>query len=355
MAGKLSKSEKLNNIGFLLKLLACAVNETPVPAVTEDIDFQYIFEFAKLHKVANTAFYAVEKLDKKPEKELYKKWAEVRNKNIHKNLIQTAEFSAIIKNFEENHIEFMPFKGFGICNLYPADDYRSMSDIDILVNEKQLKQAESLLKEMGYAHSKKDTTQERSLSKPPFMIIELHRDLINIDSPFYAYYKDFLSRQNYCFQHIMTDEDFYIYNLVHLHKHFTISGCGVRNILDLHLLGTKLLPNLDRNYIETELQKLNLTDFSKQMSEIAEKWFKKQDFTSFSKDELYILSSGAYGTKENLKENEKKGKSKLAYIFSKLFPSLKWMQNFYAPLRKHPYLLPFFYIYRLISKPFSNN
>lgn len=352
MENQLSKNEKLNNIGFLLKLLASTVNEASLPAVPDNIDFQYIFEFAKLHKVANTVFYAVERLNQKPEAELYKKWEQIRNKNIHKNLIQTAEFSAVVKSFQENNITFMPFKGFDLCRLYPAEDYRSMSDLDILVRENQHKQAEKLLNSMGYFHSKRDTTQERSLSKPPFMIIELHRDLINIDSPHYDYYKNYLSRQNAEGYHKMSGEDFYIYNLAHLHKHFSISGCGVRNIMDLHLLNKKLLPQLDSFYIKRELEKLKLTQFSKDMSAIAEKWFEKQNFTDFSQTELYILSSSAYGTKENLKANEKKGKSKIAFVFSKLFPPLKWMQNFYPPLIKRPYLLPIFYIYRLISKPF---
>jgi hypothetical protein len=149
----------------------------------------------------------------------------------------------------------------------------------------------------------------------------------------------------------MSNEDAYIYNIAHLHRHFTISGCGVRNILDLHLLG-RIIPPETRSYIETELKKLNLTQFEKDMTAIAAKWFEKNDTESFSETELYILSSGAYGTKQNLQTNEKQGKTKLGYLFLRLFPNLKWMQSFYAPLIKRPYLLPFYYVYRIIRAPF---
>lgn len=348
MGSTLNKNVKLYNIRFLLKLLSSALNHTPSPNVEADIDFDYIFKFAKIHHVANTAFYSIERLNTKPQKELLEKWEQLRNQNIHKNIIQTMEFDAIKKVLSQNNIEFMPFKGFDISKLYPSPDYRAMSDLDVLIKSDFAK-AINLVKKMGYTDGGQDTTNEKTLFKPPFMTLEFHSDLVNINSPYYKYYKNIFSKTNTNnnFEHKMSNEDFYIYNLVHLHKHYTISGFGLRNIMDLYVINKNLFPKLNSLYVFNELEKLDLLKFYKQMSFIAEKWFSGREYDSFSTQELYIFSSGAYGTKENHISNAKTGKSKISYVFFRLFPPLKWMQNFYKPLVKFPILLPFFYCYRL--------
>lgn len=354
MAYKLTKKDKLKNIGYLLRLLSCAINETDPPEPEDDIDFDYIYRFAKIHMVANTAFYAVEKLNKKPIAPLMKSWEKLRNTNVHKCLIQTMEYSDICKAFQENKIKFLTFKGFEISFFYPKEEYRLMSDLDFLIKG-SFSKSENIMRKLGYKKGERETSHESAFLKPPFMVVELHRNLFEPNSPFGKYYDNIFDRShadNYRYK--MTGEDAYIYNTVHLYKHYTMSGCGIRNVMDFYLMNKKLLPQLNKDYVETELANMNLLEFSEKIAEIGDKWFKSQDVEEFSRMERYILSSGAYGTKEKLITNNKEGKTKAEYVMYRLFPPLKWMQFFYRPLIKYPFLLPFFYIYRLIKAAFFN-
>ncbi|MGN1138955.1 MAG: hypothetical protein ACI4RM_05860, partial [Ruminococcus sp.] len=114
-------------------------------------------------------------------------------------------------------------------------------------------------------------------------------------------------------------------------------------------------PSLNKKVLEEELEKLGLTEFFEEMVEIANKWFGKGDLKNLSKNELYILSSGTFGNSKNMIANRHKGKSKGEYVAARLFPPSKEMKNIYSVLRKHPYLLPFFYVGRIFSAPFTKS
>jgi hypothetical protein len=71
--------------------------------------------------------------------------------NIRRNLILWNEFLRINTAFIENKIAMLPLKGMDIlARFYPAFDLRSMCDIDILIKEDQLAEAERALSALGY-------------------------------------------------------------------------------------------------------------------------------------------------------------------------------------------------------------
>lgn len=345
---------KFNNLCYLLKLLGCALNGTAPPEPDGDTDFEYIFSFAKEHNVANTAFYSVERLAKKPGQQLYKKWQNLRNKNYHKFLLQTMEYQSVTSEFKRAKIEFLPVKGLPVNNLYPKGEYRDMADLDFLIKG-DLKRAGQAVASLGYTQELAGAFHHDEYSKPPFIKLELHREIVPIDSPFCRYYEDIFDRCNRLddFEYSMTDEDFYIFSLVHLYKHYSSAGCGIRHFMDLYLLNKSLLPKTDRSYVAAELCKLGLTQFHRLASDIADKWFSDNPPQDFSGDELYILTSGAYGNSRNLLVNKRKGKTKLQLILSRLFPPVLTMQNIYPAVRRCVILLPLFYIKRIAVAPFK--
>ena len=90
----------------------------------------------------------------------------------------------IQKRFKENGIEFIPLKGIVLKDLYPSPHMRSMSDIDILIKEKEYnKKIKPLMLEMGYTEGK-ESDHELHWEKDGQMI-ELHKRIIP------SYNKDF--------------------------------------------------------------------------------------------------------------------------------------------------------------------
>ena len=358
MTQTLTREQKLLNIGYLIKLTSAAAKDTQPPEPPEGVSFDSIFKVCKTHDIANTVFYAVEKLNKKPEQELCKKWRDERNKCVHRYMIQTMEADALRKAFNDNGIDYMPVKGFPVCELYPAPDYRYMGDLDYLLREKDLKKAREIVEEMGYLPDMVGMFHHDEYKKPPLMVLELHHSMLSAsaDAVLYNYYKGFFDKGKNIGGHEykMSDEDFYIFQLVHLKKHYDEAGTGIRSFLDMYLINKKMLPRIDREYIDAELKKLKLTEFSRFVKSIGDKWFEREDVSSFSKEELYILTSGVYGLDRHRYINRRKGKTKGEFIKQRLFPSVNWMKENYPVLRKCILFLPFAYVHRFFVKIFTN-
>ncbi len=341
--------KKYINVSYFFKLVSAAINGKPPEEPPEGVDFNKIFQIAKLHSLGNTTFYAVEKLENKPEPALYKKWCDERNIGVHRNLIQTMEFEQIKRELQAKGIEYMPMKGLRMSGYYPKPEYRTMSDIDFLIREKNLKACGEILKSLGYKPYMVGSVHHDEYHKPPLMIAEFHHELIGQDSRFFSYYDGIMDRCEKVgdYEYRMSDEDFYIFTLVHLNKHYEFSGTGVRSILDMYLLNEKLLPLLDRTYVFAELDKLELREFFDKIREIGEKWFKTEDYSAFSEDEIYIIRSTSYGLDEHEFINRKGDLEGAAFLKKRIFPSYGWMKDHYPAVKKFPPILPFAYVYRL--------
>lgn len=340
-------SEKMRkNYAYLIKLVSAAINEAVPEESGAEIDFELLYKTAKAHEVLNTSFYSVEKLKNKPDERIYKAWQDKRNTAFHRNMIQKAELEKIKTALSESGIEFLPVKGLPVGDLYPQSDYRFMNDLDILV--KDTKSAKEVMTSLGYVPKKVGSTHHDEYLKPPFMLVELHRDLVRADSRFYGYYENIFNRAEKLndAEYRLSGEDFYIYTIVHLEKHYAKAGTGIRSFADLYLLNKKMLPKLNGNYIDAELKKLGLFEFCKEMSSIADKWFLYNDVEGFSEAECFVFTSGAFGTTEHKVKAVKGDKGKLGFIMKRLFPKPRTMKWIFPWLKKYPFLLPWAYIYR---------
>ncbi|MDD2235026.1 MAG: nucleotidyltransferase family protein, partial [Desulfitobacteriaceae bacterium] len=89
--------------------------------------------------------------------------------------------------------------------------------------------------------------------KKPFLNIEMHRRLISVESP----YSDYLNKTWYraklkdsCkYTYELSLEDFYIYLLIHLSKHYAGGGTGIRSFLDIWLYHRRYAKEMNWNYL----------------------------------------------------------------------------------------------------------
>ena len=273
-----------------------------------------------------------------------------------KSVNQTLELELIKKVFSSNNINFMPLKGSILQKMYPKIEYRNMADIDILVREEDLKNAGEILKELGYNEAELGGYHD-VYEKPPYMHIELHRGLIHDLFEIAAYYRniwdsDHIYHKEGSREYFFTDEDFYIYHIVHMAKHFGSVGIGFKSLIDTYIYLEKKKEKLNFDYINQELKKNWLKKFSDIIIDCVD-----YVFYHIEKDNIddvitvidYIFDSGAYGNDRNMVSvgiardgNHRK------FIMYKLFPPFRIMKRFYPILEKVPVLLPWFYFTRLL-------
>ena len=120
--------------------------------------------------------------------------------------------------------------------------------------------------------------------------------------------------------------------------------------------------DMDKKYLEIELEKLNLFDFFKNVQRALDVWF--EDQTPDPTTELItdrIFKSGAFGTEESVStasavrvSNRHKTVlgSKMSFLFNLAFPRAEVMKNNFPSLEKHPWLLPFCWIVRMFKGVF---
>ena len=376
--------------------------------------FYYI---AKKHNLVSLMEQAMEKMGFESDSDIWKRWLKEKNQLIYKSVLMDVEREAIQDFFEENNIWYMLLKGMVIRKYYPAPELREMADNDILFDNKYSKEVYDFMTARGYKSDDYNKGYHDEYLKPPAYNFEMHRQLVSSKErpKWYEYYKDvksiLINDANGKNQFYFSDNDFYVYFIVHTYKHFLNSGMGLRTVLDVYLYLNNLQDKLDFDYIEEQLKKLDAYDFEQTFRSLAFKMFgenakegnaaadelqdsfdakeqdmlresfdaKKQDklcgsfdakeqdkwWNSFDDKEhdmlSYILDAGTYGNLENsvahkmgyTKGEKKKASDKAKYIFRRLFPSMDTSEEFFPFFYKHKWAIPFLYIYRIGKMPFT--
>ncbi len=338
---------------YLIHLLCCALNDKTPDPKPDAVTWDELLSFAECHSVANTACYSVEKLQAQPPADLLQRWREIKNKAVVKDITQRAEYQKIAGAFEKAQLRMLPLKGCQMKSLYPKPDMRLMSDLDILIDAQDRKAARKLMLQMGYACEEGGGACHDNYHKLPVMCIEIHHRLfVSKYEKLCEYAAGTFARAEKAdgsdFVYRMTDEECYIFFFMHLHKHMSNAGSGIRSVMDCYVLNRSLWEKMDQAAVRQTLEALELWEFAEQMRALAQVWFAGGERNA-QLDVLaeWVLSSGTYGTLSNsiAKQIKQDGRAKL--LLKKLFLSPAYMKSLYPTLQKAPVLLPFFWIKRL--------
>ena len=347
----------------LIYLLSCAVNGiTPDTEKVQAMDLEQLYRFAKAHTLRAAVFIALRSAGVQDSN-----FHQAYNKAVRKNVMLDVERTAIFAELERRGIWYMPLKGSILKELYPENGMREMSDNDILYDSTKQSEVKEVMLGMGYSAESVGKSHHDVYMKPPVLNFELHTLLFDNASDFYAYYQnpkrlmipDESSKYGYHF----SDEDFYVYMLAHEYKHYSTGGTGLRSLLDRYVFLQNKGDSLDRAYIREQTEQLGLTDFEREQGELAEKVFSSTTFPELTEREQelldYYLTSSTYGTITRTGENmvkktysKSKSKTKLEYIWRRIFPDMNHMKTWFPFFYKHKLLLPIGYIWRIIRAPF---
>lgn len=273
-----------------------------------------------------------------------------------RTLMQMNAVQEIEQRFELEKIRFQVLKGAILKHIYPSPEMREMSDIDIMIYDRTLDHAQQILKEMGYARIKA-VKHHVIYSKAPFLILEAHWSLYDkdLDANQEMYFNNHFRAvcmygRKYSYQ--FSEEDFYIYMIAHMAKHFYENGCGIRNLLDIYIYLQKYADNMDMKRINAELVKCGLDSFETHVRKLAYIWIGQQKSSDFYNHLFhYMLDCGIYGKGENgiwgqLAKRDVASKNARIYYY---FPEKAYMKDQYLWLKKCPWLLPAAWIIRALQ------
>lgn len=328
--------------------------------IFSDVDVERLYRLAKSHSLEYLLSLAVEAGMFEATEEEKKRLTKATHQQMYKAIVQDAESELINKTLNDAQIPHLFLKGSVMKKVYPDFTLRSMADLDILVPKKSLKPIRNLMKGLGYTCEHLGGNHD-VYHKKPFMNIEMHRAMIAESYSMSQYYKNIWSsllQEENSYSYLMTNEDFYVYLIAHAIKHFQNGGTGVRSIIDLYLF-KKAYPNLNFDYVEQELKKLEISKLATYLMDLAECWFGDQEATEeVAAIGEYIMRSGTYGSTEHSMitagklDSKLLFSSKLGYFLRKAFPSVRTMKSIYPSLKYLIFLLPLYYVVRVISLVF---
>lgn len=361
------------NKKYFLYLLSCQINHKEILIENKFIDWNEIYELAKMHDLIVIIFSAINTLPSKyrPDLDIYNKFKRATLLHIQYNAITTKLNEELINEFSKQELVHLTIKGYILKSYYQSPDYRSMSDLDILIKDVDREKSHKIMMELGYENFIQDKYVWNYRKNKSH--VEIHTQLIEEeikqDINFKKYFSNLWShteilKGDYCYT--LNKEYHLIYLFVHIAKHFYSCGCGVRMIMDIAVYINKFSDELDWNYIWTELDKLDLRLLVQNILILCNKWFDtKLDFDYEIEDEFYnklsltILTGGTFGFYNSNfrvaqirnsigKSNESNNKVKLKILKNMLFPSYEELikLNKYTFLKGKKYLIGFAWIYR---------
>ena len=342
----------------LIYLLSCAVHETaPDPQRCASMDLPSVYRLAEEHMLSAAAAFALERTITLPEN-----WQAAKGNAIRKQIIHHAERKKVFQMLEENKIWYLPLKGIVLKDCCPKPAMREMSDNDVLFDISKGNIVKKCMQDLGYTCTEFFKTDHGHdvYQKPPCVVFEMHRSLVNRQAfpVIFEYYqnKTDLRKKDTGSSYAchMSDEDFYVYLICHIYKHYSGSGTGLRSLLDIYVYCHRHHSQPDWPYIDATLAALGLKEYADGARSLAKKIFSGQDLSEQEYKELcYYVESRAYGQfKHSIEKKIAKNDGrflKSKYILRRIFPTKDSLQLYHPFVYRHMFLYPVMLIYRPIQ------
>ena len=371
----LKENERI--IESIIWLIACVIHGVkPDISRLENINVEDLYKNAKRNSILSLIYISLEETGylQEASAEIFKKWKEHKEQVLVKNILFDEERRIILQALEQTGIYYIPLKGIKLQNLYPKYGTREMADNDILFDISRKEDLRKIFLARGYKEIDSEISAHLSYEKAPFYNFEMHKVLFKpshikeMETICHRYedVKKYLVKDedNQYGYHFSPEED-YLYVLAHMYKHFIYGGTGIRSLIDLYVMHEKYNSTWDWDYILKELQAMGLENFEKDCSQLCCKLFGTSDYLriedlSDSEKEFlgYFFESGTYGTIKNKTYKDLRvyqngsdtidRTAKLKYLFRRIFPELEWCKYTFPMVYRHPWIYPFFVIWRII-------
>ena len=347
----MGQEQFLKGVHHYTRLISLYLNQKEDPEYeVSDGKFSFFLKLSKGHSLSAILYQTLKNVKVKISEDKLNQLEVYYVANVKKTTGFDKERKALYQDFNENGIDYLPLKGIILKDYYPDPSAREFADNDILFDDAKSDLMKSLFVKRGYDVVLFKKSNHDVYQKKPFFNFEMHRALfyeMEDNTQYVKYYQNVLEKAplKEGYEHYLSNEDFYIYFTAHTYKHFRNSGCGIRTLIDYYLFLKK--HELDFNYINQELTKIDLLDFSNKISSLSIKIFDNESLNQEEEEMLlYIASSGTYGSIEHAVKKGVAKKGKFRYLMSRLFPPMSFYKSAYPWAYKCRILIPIAWLHR---------
>ena len=277
---------------------------------------------------------------------------------------QDYEGMQVLQQLNRGGYDSIGLKGWEMRRLYPKILMRQMADIDILVRPYNYQAIVELMIEIGYTADTRESSWMHDNFIKGDIKVEMHKRLSDDSGQIRNWEKNMWRRSipsddSDCILR-MSDEDYFIFHIIHMHKDFLYGSLGLRRIVDTWLL-KNTYANMDWDYIHTEFERMDLQLFAERMIALSKAAMGETEMDEMSEIMLeHAFQYGIYGNGKTYKlariasMSDTLRNGKLRSLLTAVFLPYKRMRAHFPILDKWPILLPWFWTIR-ISQQLRNN
>lgn len=268
-------------------------------------------------------------------------------------------------------------KGIVCRSLYKGgQDFRTSGDEDLLVDEANFQRAASVLEACGYHREVTHETHTDILQEVTFinaddgLAIELHINPLgranDLLSEMNDWFKDVFDRTEYVeildIQiRVMQPTDEFLFLVLHMFKHFTSTGAGLRMAMDVLLYMEKYNERIDWPYIWDRLKAVRADTYLADLIAMGNQYL---GFDLQQEKELVcpetlmddMLQTGLFGSVSKEASETARythmaivsgGGGKVSVVWRMIFPSWKMWTSWRPYLKEKPWMLPIEWVKRV--------
>ena len=374
----------------LMKLVGCAAQGTVAKDMPAELDWQKIEDLADAQGVKTLVGYALRLSPKLacPQQLRAGMIAEMRQAAFSNHSWKNA-IMQLLTDMNDAGIHVLLMKGYAVADCYAAPDCRLSGDTDLLIAPEDEKLACKFLKEKGFMVNPRWKNGHHSVcNHPQYGCVELHVQLY--DEIVEEVWFEKISENEFIKEpHLLVETeagkyytlgytDHFIFLILHMIKHFILSGLTIQMMLDAALY---FKTHADRIDADRVWDTVNSFHYDKLLdcvlwATIQHCGFTAEDFPGIGNEPpeqvdalLSDLEEGGWmgcsdeearkqGWHEYNKNIMLKKRSKLGYVLhmlawnfgilkTALFPPVQKLQKSFPYARKQPVLLPIAWLHRL--------
>ena len=363
---------------LLVKLLDCAIHETPLPPeCAANADWADVLEMAQSHHIDALLLDAALSLpeDMAPAGDVRERWQALAMNTAMSQGALAIQASMLLSALDGAAIKAVMIKGMALKALYPQPDLRTMSDLDLLVAPAQQAAAHAAMEEIGYTVVEREPGVD-VMRAPEGLRVELHERLFDkTEEGFLAkldeqalFSVESAVREEVYFGEawVFPPQTHLAFLLLHMAKHLITTGFGLRQLADYALFLEKRGGEIDFPALRAEMRRLSLEGMTDALTNLCRRylslpeglWDPKRNCDAEGNELLRdILAAGVFGksSKERTRsaavvyrsfETSDGDKGRLRRA---LFPSARTLKAPYLYARDHPWLLPAAWVHRFFN------
>lgn len=377
----------------MLQLAAIGATGHSIEVDCTDIDWEKVIAIAKKQKVDCYVAYALKNNKDLPcPSEIRDPLIKESRSLVFSNALHRSAIIQLLEEMESAGIHAVLLKGYAISDCYALPESRTSSDADIWIDPKDEDRACEFMKKQGFTVNPRWKNGHHAVCNHPALgCVELHVILYDeivedvwfgkMDGSEYISESHMLVESEDGKYYSLGYTDHFIFLVLHMIKHFILSGLTLQMMLDVALYFKKYAGKIDANRVWNTITSLRYDQLFNCIlwAMIQYCGFSTVGFPGVSSEVpeqvetiLNDLEEGGwmgYADKEEREEGWKeynrqilaKNKSKLRYwmymlqwnmslYMNALFPKKYVLAVRYPYILKHPILLPYAWLHRLLFR-----